>query len=203
MRRARDSGPPNRPNSVPPMPDLVGRRVRARLARLSDAGPLLTFHIRNRKHLDPWAPPIPEDFLTIGYWQRWTSAAKPLFDQDRSVRLVVYLRQDDATLIGQINFSQIHRGAMGACTVGYQIDQAMEGQGLMAEGLRLAVGYMFKAYGLHRVVATYMPENRRSAVLLRRRGFEVEGYAREFLFINGAWRDHVLTALIRPEDAND
>ena len=48
---------------------------------------------------------------------------------------------------------------------------------------------------LHRVQANHLPENQRSARLLQRLGFRVEGLAREYLYINGAWRDHVLTAL--------
>ena len=43
--------------------------------------------------------------------------------------------------------------------------------------------------------ANYIPENHRSARLLQRLGFRVEGLARNYLFINGAWRDHVLAAL--------
>ena len=47
---------------------------------------------------------------------------------------------------------------------------------------------------------SYMPTNDRSAKVLRRAGFAVVGYARDFLYINGAWRDHVLTALVDPKE---
>lgn len=43
-----------------------------------------------------------------------------------------------------------------------------------------------------------MPANRRSGALLARLGFEQEGYARDYLMINGRWEDHVLTALLNP-----
>ncbi len=43
-----------------------------------------------------------------------------------------------------------------------------------------------------------MPENERSARLLARLGFVRVGLARNYLFINGAWRDHVLTERINP-----
>lgn len=56
------------------------------------------------------------------------------------------------------------------------------------------VAYAFGALGLHRVMANHLPDNERSAKLLARLGFEVEGLAKNYLFINGAWRDHVLTA---------
>ena len=35
--------------------------------------------------------------------------------------------------------------------------------------------------------------------LLRRLGFVVEGYARDYLFLNGQWRDHVMTSLTNPD----
>lgn len=48
---------------------------------------------------------------------------------------------------------------------------------------------------LHRLQANVRPENRRSAALLQRLGFEEEGLAREYLYIDGAWRDHRMFAL--------
>jgi ribosomal-protein-alanine N-acetyltransferase len=44
-------------------------------------------------------------------------------------------------------------------------------------------------------MANFRPENDRSRRLLQRLGFVEEGFARNYLFIDGAWRDHVLTSL--------
>lgn len=33
-------------------------------------------------------------------------------------------------------------------------------------------------------------------MLLKRLGFVVEGYARDYLMINGLWQDHILTSLV-------
>jgi ribosomal-protein-alanine N-acetyltransferase len=68
----------------------------------------------------------------------------------------------------------------------------------MAEALRAANAFVFGSMRLHRIMANYRPENERSARLLERLGFEREGLARDYLFIDGAWRDHVLTALVNP-----
>jgi len=68
----------------------------------------------------------------------------------------------------------------------------------MAEALRAANGFAFRALRLHRIMANYRPENERSGRLLERLGFVREGLARDYLFIDGAWRDHVLTALVHP-----
>jgi ribosomal-protein-alanine N-acetyltransferase len=48
-------------------------------------------------------------------------------------------------------------------------------------------------------MANYLPTNERSARLLRRLGFVIEGSARDYLFVGGQFRDHVLTALTNHE----
>ncbi|MEM9194984.1 MAG: GNAT family N-acetyltransferase, partial [Myxococcota bacterium] len=72
------------------------------------------------------------------------------------------------------------------------------GQGLMYEALARAIGFAFEELRLHRVMANHRPENRRSARLLERLGFHNEGFARDYLLIDGKWRDHILTALTNP-----
>lgn len=44
-------------------------------------------------------------------------------------------------------------------------------------------------------MANYMPHNRRSGNVLKSLGFNIEGYARDYLYINGYWEDHILTSL--------
>jgi ribosomal-protein-alanine N-acetyltransferase len=68
----------------------------------------------------------------------------------------------------------------------------------MREALAALLPYVFDELGMHRVQANYQPVNERSARLLRCLGFVVEGYARDYLFIAGAWRDHVLTSITDP-----
>lgn len=186
---------------MPPVPPrLLGARVLVTLAGDGDAAELLAFHDRNYAHLKPWMPPLPEDLLTTGYWVKWCAAAQTLFERDQSVRLVMRLATAPAgPIIGQINFSNILRGPFQACFLGYHVDAAMEGRGLMREALELALGFGFGPLGLHRIMANYIPGNERSARLLARLGFTIEGYARDYLFIDGAWRDHVMTARVNPD----
>ncbi len=101
--------------------------------------------------------------------------------------------------VGQIHLSQIARAPFCNAMLGYSIDSAHEGRGLMHEALLAVLADAFgPRVGLHRVQANVRPENTRSLALLGRLGFEREGLAREYLFIDGAWRDHVLTARRAP-----
>ena len=47
------------------------------------------------------------------------------------------------------------------------------------------IAFAFGTLKLHRVQANYQPENERSAALLKRLGFQIEGHARDYLFLNG------------------
>ena len=80
--------------------------------------------------------------------------------------------------------------------LGYAIDGQLQGQGLMREGLAAIIKFAFSSeMHLHRLQANVRPENVRSLRLLEQLGFEREGFARDYLFIDGAWRDHAMFAL--------
>jgi ribosomal-protein-alanine N-acetyltransferase len=69
----------------------------------------------------------------------------------------------------------------------------------MHEALGAVIAEVFSPrFNLHRLQAAYQPNNVRSGAVLERLGFEHEGLARDYLFINGAWRDHCITALRNP-----
>ena len=116
------------------------------------------------------------------------------------MKLYLFPRASDVgDPIGDIALSEIVRGAFQACYLGYRIGAGYEGQGYVAESIARVVEYAFNALKLHRIMANYMPSNNRSAAVLRRCGFTVEGLARDYLRINGEWRDHVLTSRINPQ----
>jgi len=121
------------------------------------------------------------------------------FEAQSAVRLYFFEKGASAgPIVGNLAFTNIVRGVFQACHLGYRIDQRYEGKGLMHEALVEALRYAFEVLELHRVMANYRPTNERSGRLLKRLGFLVEGYARDYLFLDGAWRDHILTSLVAP-----
>lgn len=180
------------------LPVLVTPRLRIAHTQPGYEAELVAFFERNRNHFSAWDPPRPADFYSVAFWERGIARSIDDFAADRSVRFDLF---DAATpgsrvVIGRIGFSQIFRGPFQACILGYQIDAACEGKGLMHEALGEAIRYMFEVKALHRVQANHLPQNQRSATLLARLGFVREGLAKDYLFIDGAWRDHVLNALV-------
>jgi ribosomal-protein-alanine N-acetyltransferase len=189
--------------TIDPITDVSPLVLRTPRLTLQLPGPeaaprLVSYFETNRKHLAPWEPPFPKGLFTNAFWERRLVQNQDEFTAGRSMRLVLLDRDGaDGPIVGLANFTQFVRGAFMSCTLGYSIDQDAQGKGLMYEALDRAIRYVFEDLKLHRVQANYIPTNERSGRLLKRLGFTVEGYARDYIFINGAWRDHILTARIR------
>lgn len=178
---------------------LTTKRLVLALAAPSDARAWLDYAIRNFESHRPWSPPAPKDAFTLGIARQRIRAAKAEFEQRRRVALWLRLKRSPrGPFVGAITLSGIQFGAFRSATVGYHLDHECVGQGLMSEALARVITYAFDELRLHRLEGNFVPTNERSARVLERAGFEVEGYARKYLFIGGAWRDHVLTALRNP-----
>lgn len=99
-------------------------------------------------------------------------------------------------LIGVINFTNITPYPFLACNLGFSIDENYQGRGYIKSALTVLLPVAFNSFGLNRIMANFMPKNFRSARLLHSLGFEIEGYAKRYLNINGIWEDHILTSLL-------
>jgi ribosomal-protein-alanine N-acetyltransferase len=177
---------------------LATSRLTLQLMAAEHAAELVEFFRRNEARLRPWDPPRPRGILETCFWQAEAARAEADFRAGVVVRWLMFARDDAEHVVGRINYTQIVRGPFQSCLLGYAIDGECEGRGLMFEALRATLRHVFDVLHLHRVQANHVAENVRSARLLRRLGFQVEGLARDYLYINGAWRDHVLTALTYP-----
>ena len=182
------------------LPELRTERLVLRLARPGMERAMARFLEDNFDgHLDRWSPPPPPAFFTAAFWAERLALAAEEFGADRSARFVLQEPgAESAPIVGTVNYTNFVRGAFQACHLGYQIGRAHEGRGLMAEALRATNDFMFDVMRMHRIMANFRPENSRSGKLLERLGFVREGLAHDYLFIDGAWRDHVLTSLTHP-----
>ena len=156
---------------------------------------LLRFFDENREHMGPWEPPRPPDFHTHEFWRVQVGRHRRAFDAGAAVLLFLFPLEDPSQVIGQISYTSIVRGPADMCMLGYALAGHVQGQGYMHEALQASNEYVFKQLNIHRVMANFMPHNVRSNAVLRRLGFIVEGYARDYLYVNGAWQDHVLSSL--------
>ena len=165
-------------------------RLFLRPAQIEDAEKLESFYQENHTHFAPWESPYKNVAAQLYQWVCEET-------EGTGVRFLLFNPEEE--VIGLCNFTQIFRGPFQACYLGYKIGERYEGQGLMFEALTQAIPYMFEQLNLHRIMANYMPSNTRSARLLERLGFKIEGLAKNYLLINGKWEDHVLTSLVNPD----
>lgn len=180
-------------------PELMTERLRVAPVDAHLAQALLDYQLRNRTHLAPWDPTPGERFFTLPYWIGRCRQRQREWQEGRCAAYALLPRDAPERVIGSLSLSNIQRGVAQSATLGYSIDAACEGQGLMREALQAVIAMAFETLRLHRIQANYQPHNQRSAALLHRLGFVIEGRASAYLFLDGAWRDHVLTALVNPQ----
>jgi ribosomal-protein-alanine N-acetyltransferase len=153
---------------------------------------------RSRDFLKPWEPIWPADDLTRGAFRRRIRRYQREIQEDTAYPFFVF-READSTLIGGLTLGMVRRGVSQAATLGYWMGAPHAGKGLMTSAVRTAAGYAFDQLRLRRIEAACVPGNAPSRRLLEKVGFLREGYAREYLCINGVWQDHLLYALLRSD----
>ena len=104
-----------------------------------------------------------------------------------------------ARMVGQLNVAGITWGSLCSAHIGYWVDERVAGRGIIPGALALAVDHCFQGLGLHRVEVNVRPENVPSRRVAEKLGFRDEGLRRNFLHIDGAWRDHVSYAITAGE----
>jgi ribosomal-protein-alanine N-acetyltransferase len=185
---------------VSAIPRLETERLLLTLPSPEAAARVAAYFAENREHHAPWDPARPDGFFEEPYWRVRLGAIREEVETEKALRLFLFARAagEAGPILGTVNFTNFMRGQFMACFLGYGLARSAEGKGLMFEALQAATAHVFETLGFHRIQANHLPTNERSARLLRRLGFVVEGYARDYLHIRGAWRDHVLTSLTSP-----
>lgn len=168
-----------------------------RTAEFGDAARISNYFTVNRAYLKPWEPKREEAFFSEAGWQQRLIKLSELHKMALGFYLLIIDAGSDE-MLGTISFSNISRFPFYACNVGYSLAEQAQGKHIMTRALKMACDYMFNQQRLHRVMASYMPHNKRSEGVLQRLGFELEGHAKDYLLIDGQWRDHNLTSLVNP-----
>ncbi len=164
---------------------------------------VVDFFARNQAHLAPWDPPLPPGDNAPEAVQGRLGTGAAAFGASQAWRWWLVPRSQPAgeplRIIGSVSLSNLSRGPSQSCSLGYSLDEAAQGQGLMVEALQAVIAEAFApAINLHRLQAGVQPDNPRSLAVLARLGFVDEGLARDYLYIHGAWRDHRIFSLSNP-----
>ena len=106
---------------------------------------------------------------------------------------------DGPRFAGQVTVNNIVRGSAQYASVGYWIDQAYAGRGIVPRSVAMVIDHCFTTARLHRIEICIRPENSNSLRVVEKLGLHEVGYAPRFLHIDGAWRDHRIFAVTAEE----
>jgi ribosomal-protein-alanine N-acetyltransferase len=162
----------------------------------TDAHLLLNYYLNNRDHFESWSPLPDKDFYTLDFQKKKLAFDEETMKSNRALRLWIFNKDNMGNIIGDISYSNIVRGPFQSCNVGYKTDVNHLRQGIMLKCLKESFRYIFSILKLHRIEANIIPSNGPSLNLIKKLGFIEEGYAKEYLNINGKWEDHIRYSLL-------
>jgi [ribosomal protein S5]-alanine N-acetyltransferase len=152
---------------------------------------------RNRGWLQEWEATLPPE-SPPGH-PSYRSMMRELRRQVREGRCLPFAITVDEQFAGQVTVSNIVLGSAMFGQVGYWIDEQHAGHGYTPGAVAMAIDYCFEVVGLHRLEVAVRPENTSSLRVVEKLGVPEIGFARRYLHIAGAWRDHRLFAVTREE----
>ena len=179
-------------------PAIEGGDVTLRVPVIADYAEWARLREQSREFLTPWEPVWPVDDLTRGAFRRRIQRYVEDQNNDLSYSFFVF-RKEDEVMVGGLTIANIRRGVAQAGSVGYWMGAPYVRCGHMTAAVKTVLPFAFGTLRLHRVEAACIPTNVPSIRLLERCGFSREGYARQYLCINGIWQDHLLFARLKDD----
>jgi [ribosomal protein S5]-alanine N-acetyltransferase len=181
-----------------PLPPITGDGVVLRGPQMADFAAWAEVRERSRAFLTPWEPTWPADDLTRAAFRRRIRRYAEDQRSDLAYPFFIF-RKADSVLVGGLTLANIRRGCAQAASLGYWMGSVYAGQGYMTAAVATILPFAFGTLRLHRVEAACIPANDVSIRLLEKTGFQREGFARQYLCINGIWQDHLLFARLRDD----
>ena|SRR5579872_1080665 len=174
-----------------PMTTVSGNGVFLRSPQLIDYAEWAALREESRAFLTPWEPSWPVDDLTRAAFRRRLKRYAEDQRTDQAYAFLIF-RSDDSALVGGLTLANIRRGVAQAGSIGYWVGAPHNRRGYMSAAVHALMPFAFDTLRLHRLEAACIPSNAASIRLLEKCGFKREGYARDYLCINGVWQDHLL-----------
>ncbi len=170
------------------MVELKGANITVKNFTPDCAEDLLNYYLENKEHLSNYEPSRDNTFYTYEVQKGILLESYKNLMSGTGVDLGIY---KDDKLIGKIKLSNIVYGVFKSGIIGYSIDKDFQGKGYMKEAVKLVLDYAKDELELHRIEASVLTDNEKSKSVLVGCGFEEVGLNKKYLFINGAWRDHI------------
>ena len=169
--------------------------ISLRIIRHRDAKTIERLVLSNREWLRPWEATNPHGPTSFDFKAQIRSLLRALENSEGIPFVILY--KDE--IVGQLNVANILHGSVSSCVIGYWIAPEVAGLGITPTAVALAMDYMFKVVGIHRVEIDIRPENEASIRVVEKLGLRYEGLKENYIHINNDWRDHYVFALTSDE----
>jgi ribosomal-protein-alanine N-acetyltransferase len=189
---------PGWPFTSDPTPVLRNGDLLLRAARGSDYVAWQALRRQSRDFLKPFEPRWGEADLKKSIYQLRLRKTREAAVLGAEFSFFIFIHEGkEEILVGGLTISNIRRRAAQMASLGYWMGSEFAGNGIMTRAVGLVVPAAFNNLGLHRLQAACLPHNTASRAVLEKNRFKEEGYAENYLQIDGAWQDHVLYAISR------
>ncbi|WP_097028529.1 GNAT family N-acetyltransferase [Clostridium peptidivorans] len=173
---------------------LTGKDIQLKILTPENSHEILNYYLKNKDHLSPYEPTREDQFYTLKFQRDILIESYKQYLNGEAVNFGIYKNDK---LIGKIQLSNIVLGIFRSSFVGYSMDEDEQGKGYMKEALRLVTEYGFDEFNLHRIEASALVDNKKSQSVLKACNFKELGINKNYLFINGKWRDHITYYILR------
>jgi ribosomal-protein-alanine N-acetyltransferase len=180
------------------MPAIVGEGIVLRAPQMAEYAEWAALREASRDFLTPWEPTWPTDDLTRASFRRRIKRYSEDQRSDLAYAFFIFRKQDNV-LVGGLTLANVRRGCAQAGSLGYWMGEAYARHGHMTAAVNAVIPFAFGTLRLHRVEAACIPANVASVRLLEKTGFQREGFARQYLCIDGVWQDHLLFARLKDD----
>lgn len=158
---------------------------------------VLSFYLNDKELFEKYEPDHAPNFYTEAYHRNILQAEYTLALRLQQIRFYVFLKEKPREIIGTVSLYHISN-LYSHAEVGYKFSSKYHHKGFAFEAVEKVIDIAFTQLHLHRILAHVLEDNLPSIRLLEGLGFEKEGVSRDYLYLQGRWRDHIQYSLLAP-----
>jgi ribosomal-protein-serine acetyltransferase len=159
-----------------------------------DAAEIYALCMKNREHLAPWMPWI-HQVVDVSVTRDWIALEKERKAEQTGGSWVLVLDKSIVGVVGILPIDYVN----AKTSVGYWVDAAHQGRGLVTRGLNQLLDYLFNERLLHRVEIHCAEENKASRAVADRLGFTFEGLHRDAMAMGEGFAHAAVYGLLAEE----
>lgn len=187
------AAPPNYSKAVNQSAECVNEETQLRLLEERHIGDYFVLVERSKEHLHKWVAQEayngPIETLKAYVKQRLLQ-----FVDGEGYHLGIWYQN---ALVGILDYRLNRRSR--SVELGYWLDRAMQGKGLVTQACRTMVRHAFEEHAVHKVVISCATDNARSRAVAERLGFLQKGILRQADWLHDRYVDGVFYGLLVDE----